>query len=132
MMPGGAAAGPLQPDSPVGSGTMAAPSAGLPSPQAGTPQATMMLGQLAAKLLQKQKGTQYAVDLTKHLKTIVQKLLASSIYENPQVDSDLASIIQKLGSAGTKLGQTGPSQSPELSTSLADMVGQAGNSGATP
>jgi hypothetical protein len=111
---------------------MASPQAGLPAPQAGTPQAQMMLGQLAANLLKKQQGTKYAQDLLKHIRTIIQKVMASSMYENPQVDSDMASIIQKLGSAGEKLGKTGPSTSPALSTSLADMVQRAGASGATP
>ena len=99
--------------------------------QPGSPEATMMLGQLAAKLLQKQQGTKYAQQLLKHIRTVMQKVLASSMFENPQAESDIASIIQKLASAGDKLGKSGPSTSPALTTSLADMVGRAGNAGAT-
>ena len=132
-MPGGApaAAGPLQADAPMGAGAGASPQAGLPAPQAGTPQAAQQLSQLAAQLLKKQQGTKYTQNLLKHIKTIMQKVMAASMYENPQVDSDIASIIQKLGSAHEKLGKSGPSQSPELSTSLADIVGNAGQAGAT-
>jgi len=127
----GGAGGPLQPDAPQGSGTMAAPQAGLPAPQAGSPQATMMLGQLAANLLKKQQGTKYATDLVKHIRTILQKVQASSMFENPQAESDLAQIISKLAGLGEKLNKSGPSQSPALSTSLGDMVTRAGASGAT-
>ena len=118
-------------DAPQGAGLMASPQAGLPAAQPGSPEATMMLGQLAAKLLQKQQGTKYAQQLLKHIRTVMQKVLASSMFENPQAESDIASIIQNLASASEKLGKSGPSTSPALTTSLADMVGQAGNAGAT-
>ena len=127
----GAQAPALGGEAPQGAGLMASPQAGLPSMQPGSPEATMMLGQLAAKLLQKQQGTKYAQDLLKHIRTVMQKVLASSMFENPQAESDIASIIQKLASASEKLGKSGPSTSPALTTSLADMVGRAGQSGAT-
>ena len=114
---------------PQGAGFQAAPSAGLPPAQAGNPQTTMMLGQMAAKLLEKQKGKQYAVQLSNHLRAIVQKLLAAGMLDNPQAESDLATIIQKFGSFADKVNKTGPSTSPALTTSLSDMV-NAG-SGAT-
>ena len=91
----------------------------------------MMLGQLAANLLKKQQGTKYATDLVKHIRTILQKVQASSMFENPQAESDLAQIISKLAGLGEKLNKSGPSQSPALSTSLGDMVTRAGASGAT-
>lgn len=112
---------------PQGAGFMASPQAGLPQMAPGNPQTTMMLGQIAAKLLQKQQGTKYAIDLSRHLRTIVQKLLASGVLENPQAESDLAAIIQKFASFADKLGKTGPSQSPELTNSLAQMVGTGGS-----
>jgi hypothetical protein len=117
-------------DAPQGAGLMASPQAGLPPGQPGSPQATMMLGQIAAKLLQKQQGVKYAQDMSKNIRTILQKMLAAQMFENPQAESDLASIIQKLGSFGEKLGKSGPSQSPALTTSLADMVKSGGASGA--
>lgn len=113
-------------ESPQGSGFMAAPAAGLPSAPPGSPAATMMLGQIAAKLLQKQQSTKYAQNLLGHIRTVMQKVLASNLFENPAAESDLASIIQKLSAASDKLGKSGPSQSPALTTSLADMVGRAG------
>jgi hypothetical protein len=122
----------MQPDAPQGVGTMASPQAGLPAPQAGSPQATMMLGQLASNLLKKQQGTKYAQDLVKHIRTILQKVQASSMFENPQAESDMAQIISKLAGLGEKLGKAGPSTSPALTTSLSDMVTRAGASGATP
>ena len=105
---------------------MAAPSAGLPAAAPGSPQATMMLGQMAAKLLQKQQGTKYAQQLLKNFSTILTKVMASSMFENPQAKSDVMDAIKKLENAGIKLGQTGPSTSPELTTSLAQMVGGGG------
>jgi hypothetical protein len=113
-------------ESPQGSGTMASPEAGMPPMAPGGPNTTMQLGQIAAKLLQKQQGTKYAQQLLQHVRTIMQKLMASEMLGNPQAESDIATIIQKLSSAGEKLGKTGPSQSPALTTSLADMVGRAG------
>ena len=109
-------------DAPQGAGVMAAPGAGLPPMQPGSPQATMMLGQLAAKMLQKQQGTKYAQDLLKHLSTILSKTIGSMLYENPQAKSDVMDAIKKLENASIKMGQTGPSQSPALTTSLADLV----------
>lgn len=112
---------------------MASPEAGLPPMAPGSPQSTMMLGQIAAQLLKKQQGTKYAQQLLGHVRTIMQKLMASEMLGNPQAESDVASIIQKLASAADKIGKSGPSQSPALTTSLADMVGRAGQgpSGAT-
>lgn len=119
-------------EAPQGAGMMASPGAGLPPQQPGSPQAMMQLGQIAAKLLDQQKKTKYAIDLSKHIKQIMQKVQGAQLYQdNPQADSDIATIIAKLGSLAEKLGKSGPSQSPALTTSLADMVGRAGNSGAT-
>lgn len=123
MMGGGAPPGG---DSPQGAGFMAAPGAGMPPMAPGSPQATMMLGQLAAKMLQKQQGTKYAQGLLKHLSTILSKQIGAMMFDNPQAKSDVMDAIKKLENASIKLGQTGPSTSPQLTTSLADLV-QAGS-----
>ena len=112
---------------PQGAGLTASPQAGLPPAQPGTPEAQMLLGQIAAKLLQKQQGTKYAQDLAGNIRTILQKVMASNMFENPQAESDLASIIQKLASFTQKLGKSGPSTSPAMTTSLSDIVNRAGS-----
>lgn len=109
---------------------MASPQAGLPAPAAGSPEALMALGQMAAQVLQKQQGIKYSQDLSDKIRAILQKLQAKNMFENPAAESDLSTIIQKLGAFKEKLGKAGPSTSPALSTSLADIVQKAG-SGAT-
>ena len=127
MPPGGGAPGP---DAPPGAGLMASPQAGLPPAPAGDPRTTMMLGQLAANLLKKQQGTKYAKQLIQHIRTILQKVQASNMFENPQAESDMAHVISKLAGLSEKLDKTGPSNSPALSSTLSDIVGRAGQSGA--
>jgi hypothetical protein len=126
MMPGGGVPGAPQlgPEAPMGAGMMASPGAGLPAMQPGNPQTTMMLGQIAAKLLQRQRGTKYAQQLLQHFATIIGRLQAkvATEFQNPQAAGDLASIIHKLTTAAEKLGKVGPSQSPQLTTALGDMV----------
>jgi len=117
-------------EAPQGAGMMASPEAGLPPAQPGTPEATMMLGQIAAGLLKKQQNTKYTQDLLRHIRTVMQKVLGASMLDNPQAEADIAHIIQKLASAAEKVGKSGPSQSPALTSSLSDMIGNAG-SGAT-
>ena len=116
-------------ESPMGAGLMAAPSAGLPSMQPGTPQATQAIAQIAAQLLKKQQSTKYGQALLKHLSTILTKFVGASMMEDPAAKSDVMDAIKKLENAGIKLGKTGPSTSPQLSTSLAEMVGRAGGTG---
>lgn len=135
MMPGsnpvgmmGGAPPALGTEAPQGAGFMASPSAGLPSMPPGNPQTTMMLGQMAAKLLQKQQGVKYTQDLLKHIRTIMQKVLGANMLENPAAESDISNIIAKLASAADKVGKAGPTQSPALSTSLASMVNAGGGS----
>lgn len=118
-------------DAPQGAGMMAAPSAGLPPMAPGTSQASTMLAQVAANLLKKQQSTKYGQTLLKHLATILTKYVGSAMLDDPGSKSDVMDAIKKLENAGIKLGKTGPTDSPALSTSLADMVGRAGNSGAT-
>lgn len=118
-------------DSPMGSGMMASPAAGLPSMAPGTSQATQMIAQIAANLLKKQQGIKYGQALLKHLSTILTKFVGSAMLEDPSSKSDVMDAIKKLENAGIKLGKTGPQQSPALTTSLADMVGRTGNAGGT-
>ena len=115
----------------MGSGMMAAPSAGLPPMQPGTNPAIQMISQIAANLLKKQQGVKYGQALLKHLSAILTKYVGSAMLEDPSSKSDVMDAIKKLEQAGLKLGKSGPTDSPALSTSLADMVGRAGNSGAT-
>lgn len=116
-------------EAPMGAGMMAAPGAGLPSMAPGTNQTTAMIAQIAANLLKKQKGVQYGQALLKHLATILTKYVGSAMLDDPSSKSDVMDAIKKLENAGIKLGKTGPQQSPALTTSLADMVGRAGNPG---
>lgn len=116
-------------DSPMGSGMMAAPGAGLPSMAPGTSQTTAMIAQIAANLLKKQNDTKYRQALYKHFGTILTKALGQLMFEDPAEKSDVLDIIKKLDSAGVKAGKTGPQQSPALTTSLTDMVGKAGSTG---
>lgn len=129
-IPGGGAPGAPQlgTEAPMGAGMMASPGAGLPAMQPGSPMATMMLGQIAAKLLQRQQGTKYAQQLLQHIATLIGRLQSKVATEfgNPQAAGDLASIIHKLTTAAEKLGKVGPSQSPQLTTALGDMVKQGG------
>ena len=118
-------------DAPQGSGMMASPSAGLPPMAPGTNAATAMISQIAANLLKKQQGVKYGQALLKHLATILTKYVGSAMLDDPSSKSDVMDAIKKLENAGIKLGKTGPSQSPALSTSLADMVGRTGNAGGT-
>ena len=117
---------------PQGAGMMASPAAGLPPMQPGTPQAAMALAQIASKLLEKQKGIQYGQSMLKHLGTMLTKYVGSLMLDDSPAKSDIMDAIKKLEAAGGKLGQTGPSQSPALSTALGDIVSKGGGSGATP
>jgi hypothetical protein len=118
-------------EAPQGSGMMASPSAGLPPMAPGTSQATAMISQIAANLLKKQQSTKYTQALLKHLGTILTKAVGGMMFEDPSAKGDVMDAIKKLENAGIKVGKSGPTDSPALSTSLADMVGRAGNSGAT-
>jgi len=115
-------------EAPQGSGLMASPQAGLPPVAADSPQATMALGQIAAKLLDQQKKTKYAQDLLRNFGVILGKVqsMVATEFQNPAAAGDLASIIHKLTTAVEKLGKVGPSQSPQLTTALADMVQPGG------
>lgn len=118
-------------EAPMGAGMMASPSAGLPSMAPGTPQATAAIAQIAANLLKKQQSTKYTMALLKHFSTILTKAVGAMMFEDPSAKSDVMDAIKKLENAGIKVGKGGPSSSPQLSTSLADMVGRAGNAGGT-
>jgi hypothetical protein len=97
----------------------------------GTNAATAMISQIAANLLKKQQGVKYGQALLKHLAAILTKYVGSAMLDDPSSKSDVMDAIKKLENAGIKLGKTGPQQSPALTTSLADMVGRAGNAGGT-
>ena len=116
---------------PQGAGMLAAPSAGLPPMAQGTQQTAMALAQIAAKLQDKIKGIQYGQSLFKNVATILTKYIASTTLDDNPAKHDAMDAIKKLEAAGLKLTQNGPSQNPALSTSLADIVKQGGNSGAT-
>lgn len=118
-------------ESPMGSGMMASPDAGLPSMAPGNNATTAMIAQIAANLMKKQQGVKYGQALLKHIGTILTKYVGSMMLDDPSSKSDVMDAIKKLENAGVKLGKTGPSQSPQLTTSLADMVGRAGNAGGT-
>ncbi len=118
-------------EAPQGAGLLASPSAGLPPMQPGSNPATAMIAQIAANLLKKQQGVKYGQALLKHLATILTKYVGSAMLDDPSSKSDVMDAIKKLENAGIKLGKTGPSQSPALTTSLADMVGRTGNAGGT-
>ena len=118
-------------EAPMGAGMMASPAAGLPSMAPGNSQTTAMIAQIAANLLKKQQSTKYVQALLKHLGTILTKAVGTMMFDDPSAKGDVMDAIKKLENAGIKVGKSGPSTSPQLSTSLADMVGRAGNSGAT-
>jgi hypothetical protein len=116
-------------EAPQGAGFMASPAAGMPSMAPGTPQATAMIAQIAANLLKKQQSTKYVQAMLKHIGTMLTKAVGSMMFDDPSAKGDVMDAIKKLENAGIKVGKTGPSTSPQLSTSLADMVGRS--SGAT-